>query len=163
MSKRRNIKKNMELKKYLILITILSFTKSLGADIIKPAENLTAYDVVKIQLTALKNNNKPSKNTGIKQTWIFAHPENKKFTGPYKKFEKMILGNQYNFLLNHDSHRIKLIMKSKDTYIYNIELISKEKKMYFYEWHLEKTTTNNCSNCWFTTIVSPPIEKGNTI
>ena len=153
----------MELKKYLILITILSFTKSLGADIIKPAENLTAYDVVKIQLTALKNNNKPSKNTGIKQTWIFAHPENKKFTGPYKKFEKMILGNQYNFLLNHDSHRIKLIMKSKDTYIYNIELISKEKKMYFYEWHLEKTTTNNCSNCWFTTIVSPPIEKGNTI
>jgi len=153
----------MELKKYLILITILSFTKSLGADIIKPAENLTAYDVVKIQLTALKNNNKPSKNKGIKQTWIFAHPENKKFTGPYKKFEKMILGNQYNFLLNHDSHRIKLIMKSKDTYIYNIELISKEKKMYFYEWHLEKTTTNNCSNCWFTTIVSPPIEKGNTI
>ena len=153
----------MELKKYLILITILSFTKSLSADIIKPAENLTAYDVVKIQLTALKNNNKPSKNKGIKQTWIFAHPENKKFTGPYKKFEKMILGNQYNFLLNHDSHRIKLIMKSKDTYIYNIELISKEKKMYFYEWHLEKTTTNNCSNCWFTTIVSPPIEKGNTI
>ena len=153
----------MELKKYLILITIISFTKSLSADIIKPAENLTAYDVVKIQLTALKNNNKPSKNTGIKQTWIFAHPENKKFTGPYKKFEKMILGNQYNFLLNHDSHKIKLIMKSKDTYIYNIELISKEKKMYFYEWHLEKTTTNNCSNCWFTTIVSPPIEKGNTI
>ena len=153
----------MELKKYLILITILSFTKSLSADIIKPAENLTAFDVVKIQLTALKNNNKPSKNIGIKQTWIFAHPENKKFTGPYKKFEKMILGNQYNFLLNHDSHKIKLIMKSKDTYIYNIELISKEKKMYFYEWHLEKTTTNNCSNCWFTTIVSPPIEKGNTI
>jgi hypothetical protein len=153
----------MELKKYLILITIISFTKSLSADIIKPAENLTAFDVVKIQLTALKNNNKPSKNMGIKQTWIFAHPENKKFTGPYKKFEKMILGKQYNFLLNHDSHRIKLIMKSKDTYVYNIELISKEKKMYFYEWHLEKTTTNNCSNCWFTTIVSPPIEKGNTI
>ena len=131
MSKGGNTKQNMELKKYFILIIILNFTNFLHADIIKPAENLTAYDVVKIQLTALKNNNKPSKNTGIKQTWIFAHPENKKYTGPYERFEKMLLGNQYNLLLNHDSHRIELIMKSKDTYIYNIELISKKKKCIF--------------------------------
>ena len=142
---------------------MLSFTKLVHADIIKPAENLTAYDVVKIQLVALKNNNKPNKNTGIKQTWLFAHPENKKFTGPYDRFKKMLLGNQYNFLLNHDSHKIKLVKNSKDTYIYNIELISKEKRMYFYEWHLEKSTTDECNNCWFTTIVSPPTEKGNTI
>jgi hypothetical protein len=153
----------MELKKYLILIIIFSFTEYLYADVIKPAENLTAYDVVKIQLTALKNNNKPSKNAGIKQTWIFAHPQNKKFTGPYERFEKMLLSNQYKFLLNHDSHKIKLIMNSKDTYVYNIELISKEKKMYFYKWHLEKSTTDQCSNCWFTTIVSPPTDKGNTV
>jgi len=153
----------MELKKYLILIIIFSFTEYLYADVIKPAENLTAYDVVKIQLIALKNNNKPSKNAGIKQTWIFAHPQNKKFTGPYERFEKMLLSNQYKFLLNHDSHKIKLIMNSKDTYVYNIELISKEKKMYFYKWHLEKSTTDQCSNCWFTTIVSPPTDKGNTI
>jgi hypothetical protein len=153
----------MELKKYLIFIIVLSFTNFSHADVIKPAENLTAYDVVKIQLNALKNNNKPSKNSGIMQTWIFAHPENKKFTGPYERFEKMLLGNQYIFLLDHDSHRIKLIMNTKVKYIYNIELISKEKKMYFYEWHLEKITTDGCSNCWFTTIVSPPTDKGNTI
>jgi len=153
----------MELKKYLIVISILSFTKLLHADIIKPAENLTAYDVVKIQLTALKNNNKPKKNSGIKQTWIFAHPENKKFTGPYERFEKMLLGVQYNILLNHDSHKIKLFTKTLSKYIYNIELISKDKKMYFYEWHLEKSTIDECNNCWFTTIVSPPKDKGNTI
>ena len=153
----------MELKKYLIFITILGYTEFLHADIVKPSENLTAYDVVKIQLTALKNNNKPKKNSGIKQTWIFAHPENKKFTGPYERFEKMLLGVQYNILLNHDSHKIKLATKTLSTYIYNIELISKDKKMYFYEWHLEKSTTDECDNCWFTTIVSPPTNKGNTI
>ena len=153
----------MELKKYLILITILSFANVLHADIIEPAENLTAYDVVKIQLTALKNNNKPNKNTGIKQTWVFAHPENKKFTGPYERFEKMLLGNQYKFLLNHESHKIKLIMNSKKKYMYNVELISSDKKMYFYEWHLEINSTDQCNNCWFTTIVSPPTDKGNTI
>ena len=153
----------MELKKYFILIIILNFTNFLYADIIKPAENLTAYDVIKIQLNALKKNNKPNKNSGIKQTWIFAHPENKKFTGPYEKFQKMLLGEQYNILLNHKSHKIKPITKLKNKYIYGVELISRNKKMYFYEWHLEKSTIKNCNNCWFTTIVSPPTNKGNVI
>jgi hypothetical protein len=153
----------MELKKYFILIILLNFTNFLYADIVKPTKNLTAYDVIKIQLNALKKNDEPNKNSGIKQTWVFAHPENKKFTGPYKRFEKMLLGNQYNALINHESHKIKLIMNSKNKYIYSVELISKEKKMYVYEWHLEKSTTAECSNCWFTTIVSPPTNKGNTI
>jgi len=153
----------MELKKYFILIILLNFTNFLYADIVKPTKNLTAYDVIKIQLNTLKKNDEPNKNSGIKQTWVFAHPENKKFTGPYKRFEKMLLGNQYNALINHESHKIKLIMNSKNKYIYNVELISKEKKMYVYEWHLEKSTTAECSNCWFTTIVSPPTNKGNTI
>ena len=61
------------------------------------------------------------------------------------------------------SHKIKLIMNSKEKYIYNVELISIDKKMYFYEWHLEKSTIKNCNSCWFTTIVSPPIKKGNII
>ncbi|MBA1338293.1 MAG: hypothetical protein FD549_000035 [Pelagibacterales bacterium] len=153
----------MELKKYFILIIILNFTNFLYADIIKPAKNLTAYDVIKIQLNALKENNKPNKNSGIKQTWMFAHPQNKKITGPYERFQKMLLGDQYNVLLNHESHKIKLIMNSKDKYIYNVELISIDKKMYLYEWHLEKITIENCNSCWFTTIVSSPIKKGNTI
>ena len=153
----------MELKKYFILIIILNFTNFLYADIIKPAKNLTAYDVIKIQLNALKENNKPNKNSGIKQTWMFAHPQNKKITGPYERFQKMLLGDQYNVLLNHESHKIKLIMNSKNKYIYNVEIISIDKKMYLYKWHLEKSTIKNCNSCWFTTIVSTPIKKGNII
>ena len=153
----------MELKKYFILIILLNFTNFLYADIVKPTKNLTAYDVIKIQLNALKKNDEPNKNSGIKQTWVFAHPENKKYTGPYERFEKMLLGDQYNILLNHESHKIKLIMNSKDKNIYNVELISIDKKMYVYEWHLEKSTTAECNNCWFTTIVSPPTNRGNTI
>ena len=153
----------MELKKYFILIVIFGFTNFLYADIIKPAENLTAYDVIKIQLNALKNNNKPNKNFGIEQTWAFAHPENKKITGPYKRFQKMLFGDQYKVLLNHESHKIKLIMNLKNKHVYNVELISSDKKMYFYEWHLEKGTIKNCNDCWFTSIVSPPISKGNII
>ena len=153
----------MELKKYIVIIVLINLTNFLYADIIQPSKDLTAYDVLKIQLTALKDNNKSSKNDGIKQTWIFAHPENKKFTGPYERFEKMILGNQYKILLNHESHKIKLILNSKEKYIYNIELITKNKKLLFYKWYLEKSTTEKCDSCWFTTIVSPPVDIGSLI
>ena len=153
----------MELKKYFIVIILLNLTNVIYADTIQPTKNLSAYDVIKIQLNALMNNNESKQNDGIKQTWIFAHPENKKFTGPYERFEKMILSNQYKILLNHVSHKINLITDSKNKNIYSIELIAKNKIIYFYEWHLEIGSTENCNNCWFTTIVSPPINKGNTI
>ena len=153
----------MELKKYFVIIILLNLTNILYADPIQPTKDLSAYNVVKIQLNALKNNNESKENDGIRQTWIFAHPENKKFTGPYERFEKMILSNQYKILLNHVSHKINLITDSKNKNIYSIELIAKNKIIYFYEWHLEIGSTENCNNCWFTTIVSPPINKGNTI
>ena len=153
----------MELKNFLILFFLFGLTNSLNADVIKPNENMTAYDVVKIQFVALKNNNVPEKDSGIKQTWIFAHPENKKITGPFERFRIMLYGAQYNILLNHDSHKIKLIMNTKKKYIYGVELLSKNKKLYFYEWHLERSSVEGCNNCWFTTAVSSPTDQGNTI
>ena len=48
----------MELKKILIILVFVFFTKSLNAEIVNPNEKLLPYDVVKIQLEALKNNKK---------------------------------------------------------------------------------------------------------
>ena len=128
---------------------------------VKPSKKLSAYDVVKIQLDALKKND--DKNNGIKQTWLFAHPDNKKFTGPYEKFKGMILGKQYKFLLNHSSHKINLISNSPNTFIYRVEIIAVDKQLFFYEWHVQKGTNNDCNNCWFTSAVSQPFDQGNTI
>ena len=47
-------------------------------------------EVVKIQLSSLQKNNSPNIDSGILQTWEFAHPKNKSFTGPYDKFKNMI-------------------------------------------------------------------------
>ena len=161
MSKRRNIKEDMELKKILITLFFIFFTKSLSAEIVNPNEKLLPYDVVKIQLEALKNNNK--NDDGIKQTWLFAHPENKKSTGPYARFRIMIYGAQYRPLLNHSSHKINLLMNTPKKHIFKIEILAKDKKLLFYEWHVQKASEKNCNNCWFTSAVSIPIDQGNTI
>ena len=90
----------MELKKILLSIFFVGLISSAKADIIKPAENLSAYDVIKIQLDALKNND--DKDNGIKQTWLFAHPENKKMTGPYPRFRIMLFDVHYRIVLNNN-------------------------------------------------------------
>ena len=151
----------MELKKILFTLLIVLFYSSLRADSITPNERLLPYDVVKIQLEALKNND--ISDDGIKVTWLFAHPDNKKVTGPYEKFRIMIYGQQYKFLLNHSSHKINLITNTSNIFIYKIEILSDKKQLFFYEWHVQKGSEEKCKNCWFTSAVSIPVDQGNTI
>ena len=151
----------MELKKFLILSIFIFLTNSVYAELTEPNVRLQPYDVVKIQLEALKNNDE--KDNGIKQTWLFAHPNNKKVTGPYERFRVMIYGQQYKFLINHSSHKIKLITNTSNTFIYRIEILSEKKQLFFYEWQVEKGSDDKCINCWFTSAVSKPVDQGNTI
>ena len=51
----------------LIFFSLFSFHET-SAELLKPNNELKPFDVVKIQLSALKNNNKPYKNAGIEQT-----------------------------------------------------------------------------------------------
>tara|TARA_B110000914_G_C15398810_1_gene416136 strand:+ start:455 stop:916 length:462 start_codon:yes stop_codon:yes gene_type:complete len=153
----------MGMKKVILIFIFLNITIFSNAEIVKPEKKYTAFDVVKIQLTALKNNNNPSIDSGIRQVWSFAHPKNKKSTGPYERFRIMLYGEQYNLLLEHTSHKISLIMNTPNKYIYEVELLTKNKKTFFYEWHLEKGSEKNCNDCWFTSAVSMPTNQGNSI
>ena len=55
------------------------------SEILKPNETIKPKKVVKIQLDGLKKNDIKYKDQGIEQTWEFAHPTNKIFTGPIEK------------------------------------------------------------------------------
>ena len=89
----------------IVLIYFLS-TIELKADLINPSSLIKPKEVVEIQLTGLKNNDNKFKDSGIEQTWNFAHPDNKKNTGPLPNFKVMIKGRSYQMLLNHLSHSI---------------------------------------------------------
>tara|TARA_B100000963_G_scaffold357678_1_gene380453 strand:+ start:8031 stop:8486 length:456 start_codon:yes stop_codon:yes gene_type:complete len=151
----------MELKKLFIFTILILFSSQLKAELIKPNQKLEPYDVLKIQLEALKNNDE--KDFGIRQTWLFAHPDNKKVTGPFARFRIMIYGQQYRHLINHSSHKIKLITNSPNTYVYRVEILSDNKQLFYYEWHVQRGKDTNCESCWFTSAVSQPIDQGNTI
>ena len=154
----------MEIKKYILIIIFFNIANFLYADNIQPAKNLSAYDVVKIQLNALKNNNESKKNDGIKQTWIFAHPNNQKNTGPLSRFKVMIKGKSYEMLLNHLDHKVVEIKSTDLTALYEVTVLDKDKTYYKFNWQVEKYTKEGpLKGCWLTTIVSTPIPLGSSI
>ena len=147
----------------LIFFSLFSFQES-SAELFKPNNELKPFDVVKIQLSALKNNNKPYKNAGIEQTWEFAHPSNKKFTGPLPRFIKLLNDEGYNVLLNHMEHKIVEIFNSEKKFIYEITILDRENFFFKYKWQVEKFLNEGpLNNCWLTTSVSLPTSLGSSI
>ena len=83
---------------FKILFVLLFTTNFVQAEIVKPNNGIEPYQVVKIQLRGLMENDNPKMDTGIEQTWEFAHPQNQKYTGPLENFKKMLKAVSYTHL-----------------------------------------------------------------
>ena len=140
------------------------FTNISSADLIKPNSNLKPFEVLMIQLNSLKNNNIPYRDAGIEQTWEFAHPNNKKITGPLDKFKKMIYSESYKILISHENSEITILEETKDMSVYKVTVLTKNKKKYYYIWQVERVLIEgDLKNCWMTTRVSNPKYVGEVI
>ena len=161
MLKKQLINYNLFLK--IILIFFLLFKTTL-ADIIKPSINIEPEEVVKIQLSALMKNDFPNKDSGIVQTWEFAHPNNQKVTGPIERFKNMLKTDSYSMLLNHSSHDVVEVYKSDKAATFEVMVLDKKKKYYKFKWQVEKYTSEGyLKDCWLTTAVSQPIPLGSSV
>ena len=139
----------------------ISFLK---ADLLIPNNLILPVDVVKIQLEALMNNDKKFEDSGIEQTWNFAHPNNKKNTGPLPNFKMMIKGNSYQMLINHISHTVTELGSSDNWAQFEVVILDKEKIYHKFNWQVEKFTMEGpLQGCWLTTVVSNPIPLGSSI
>ena len=145
----------------LIFFCNFSFTK---ADLLIPDNSILPSKVIKIQLDALMNNDKEFEDSGIEQTWNFAHPNNKRNTGPLPKFKMMIKGNSYQMLLNHLSHTITELGSSDNWAQFEVVILDKDKIYHKFNWQVEKFTMDGpLQGCWLTTVVSSPIPLGSSI
>jgi len=149
----------------VILITLLNSSISYAeSELVKPNNGIEPYQVVKIQLRSLKQNDKPKKDSGIEQTWEFAHPNNQKNTGPLDRFKNMIKGKTYGVLLNHLDHKVVEIKSGDLTVLFEVTVLDKNKAYYKFNWTVEKYTAEGpLKGCWLTTIVSAPMPLGSSI
>tara|TARA_Y100001970_G_C14174855_1_gene826354 strand:- start:1095 stop:1550 length:456 start_codon:yes stop_codon:yes gene_type:complete len=141
-----------------IFIFILLNCNLINAKIIKPNPSIKPIDVISIQLEALKNNNDPFDDAGIIQTWEFAHPNNRIFTGPINNFIKMIKNPSYSMMLDHLDHKINTIKENDSISFYFVELIDWKGNKYGFEWIVSKVEDDSeFKNCWMTSGVSQPL------
>ena len=147
------------------IIIIFFFNSSLlKADLLTPNNSILPDEVIKIQLVALMDNDREFKDSGIEQTWNFAHPSNKKNTGPLPNFKMMIKGNSYQMLLNHLSHTITNVGNSDKWAQFEVIILDKEKIYHKFNWQVEKYNQEGpLKDCWLTTMVSSPIPLGSSI
>ena len=147
----------------IVTIIFLNISHS-NADLKSPNNLILPAEVIKIQLVGLMDNDKDFKDSGIEQTWNFAHPNNKKNTGPLPNFKMMIKGNSYQMLINHLNHTITELGSSDKWAQFEVIILDKNKIYHKFNWQVEKYTMDGpLKDCWLTTMVSNPISLGSSI
>ena len=148
-------------KVLLFLLTTISLS---NAELLNPNISISPKEVVKIQLTGLQDNDYEYKDSGIEQTWNFAHPNNKKVTGPLNNFKKMIKGPAYQMMIDHLSHTITELGSSDNWAQFEVIILDKNKIYHKFNWQVEKyTLEGTLKDCWLTSMVSNPISLGSSI
>ncbi len=146
-----------------ITIIIINISYS-NADLKSPNNLILPAEVIKIQLVGLMDNDKDFKDSGIEQTWNFAHPNNKKNTGPLPNFKMMIKGNSYQMLIDHLNHTITELGSSDKWAQFEVIILDKNKIYHKFNWQVEKYTMDGpLKDCWLTTMVSNPVSLGSSI
>ena len=147
----------------IVTIIFLNISHS-NADLKSPNNLILPAEVIKIQLVGLMDNDKDFKDSGIEQTWNFAHPNNKKNTGPLPNFKMMIKGNSYQMLIDHLNHTITELGSSDKWAQFEVIILDKDKIYHKFNWQVEKyTSEGTLKDCWLTTMVSSSIPLGSSI
>ena len=149
---------------FKVLTFLLIFISFSNAELLNPSSAITPKEVVKIQLSGLQQNDLEFKDSGIEQTWNFAHPNNKKVTGPLNNFKRMIKGASYQMMIDHLSHTITEVGVSNKSAQFEVIILDKNKIYHKFNWQVEKfTVEGSLKDCWLTTMVSSPIPLGSSI
>ena len=131
-----------------------------GTEVVKPNPDIAPLEVVDIQLTGLQNNDNPERDFGIRQTWAFAHPGNRRMTGPYPRFAQMIRSPSYAKMIDHATHSIKPAKQGAGWQQFDVLMETNGGNVLFFSWVVEKVTEGEYKDCWMTTAVSAPSPAG---
>ena len=146
-----------------IIFFSLLYNFSVLADLMNPNPNIKPEEVIAIQLKALMDNDFPYQDAGISQTWEFAHPQNRQFTGPLSNFKQMMKSDSYVLMLDHINHNIIYVSESENIANYFVELTDKTGSKFGFTWTVKKVLTKGeFKNCWMTSGVSRPLPLAKT-
>ena len=115
-----------------------------------PGPEYGPADVVRIQVQALADNDTPYRNAGIEVAFRFASPANKRFTGPLRRFIRMLYGPTYRPFLYHQAAHFGHVDIQGAEATQTVILTAANGRRVGYVFRLSKQRGAPCRACWMT-------------
>ena len=146
-----------KIKKYcgfgMFLMSIILASHAFSQSLIAPDADYTPQEVIEIQLLGLQSGDP---DQGIHQVWVFAHPYNKRATGPLARFKTLFDMPAYAPLLDLRSYSIEQVSKTAIESQFVVSIVTNNGFTYDYLWAVEKVLDGDQAGFWMTTKVSSP-------
>jgi hypothetical protein len=118
--------------------------------VLQPDPSYSPEEVIRFQIEALAQNDKPYKNAGIEFAFSFASPSNKKATGPLERFVRIVNNPFYQPMLNHQIAHYGELRVQGDRAVQRVILTSANGKRVAYLFTLSRQKGESFDKCWMT-------------
>ena len=132
-----------------------------------PSPDLTAEDVVAVQLDALRiEPRRGGAGPGVRIAWAFASPGNRAATGPLSRFAAMLRSPLYVGLLDHRAAQPGPLRRSGNVAQQEVLVLTRDDETWGFTWVLGRCTGAPHPGCWLTDAVlrhpdrTPPVRGG---
>ena len=106
--------------------------------------------VVAVQLEALAANDDPFENAGIGVAYNFASPANRRSTGPFERFARMVTGPRYAPMVDHVEATAGPLERDGDTATQRVTLTGPDGRTETYEFGLSRRRSGEFDGYWLT-------------
>ena len=115
-----------------------------------PNPKLKPEEVIELQIEALRKNDVPAPDSGIKTAFLFASPENRAATGPVERFIRLVKNPLYRPMLNHKSVKREMIVVAGDVAQQRVTITAADGEQVIYKFTLSKQQAGEYKDCWMT-------------
>lgn len=149
----------MQVKKYLVLLILFSCSSSVSENIETATEaDFIESDIILTEILESYQNFSNSPENSLDTIWEYAHPDNKKITGPKENFRKMLLSEPYNSILNLKEYSFTKTVATETNEHYEIKILADNNSYFEVTWvfELDKCPDSPLNDCWLTIAVTAP-------
>lgn len=119
-------------------------------DLPTPDPSYGPGEVVAIQLEGLATNDEPFENAGIGVAYNFASPANRRATGPFDRFVRMVKGPRYGPMVDHVEATPGPVEQDGGTAERRVTLTGPDGRTVTYCFGLSRERAGELDGCWLT-------------
>jgi len=106
--------------------------------------------VVELQVAALATNDDPFENAGIGVAYNFASPANRRATGPFDRFVRMVTGPRYAPMVDHVEATLEPMERDGSRAEQRVTLTGPDGRTETYSFELSNERSGDLDGCWLT-------------